>query len=112
MQVSVQKFTSTTRPRKSAGPSGSELSHPAAPSNRGMSSRSGTSSLPQRAERGAELFGEELGLLPCREVPTPINRVVVDEVRVCPLRPAARSLVELLRKDRHRRRHGNALGVE
>ena len=32
MHVSVQKFTSTTRPRCSAGPSGSELSHPVAPS--------------------------------------------------------------------------------
>src|ERR1700742_3872811 len=35
MHVSVQKFTSTTCPRKSAGPSGSALSHPVAPPNEG-----------------------------------------------------------------------------
>ena len=42
MQVSVQKFTSTTCPRSSAGPSGSELSHPVAPSSAGMCTRSTT----------------------------------------------------------------------
>src|SRR4051794_31511546 len=42
MQVSVQKFTSTTRPCSSSGPSGSELSHAAAPSSEGMCRRSDT----------------------------------------------------------------------
>ena len=36
MHVSVQKFTRTTWPRSSAGPSGSELSHPVAPPSEGM----------------------------------------------------------------------------
>ena len=39
MHVSVQKFTSTTRPRSSAGPSGSELSHSVAPPSGGMCRR-------------------------------------------------------------------------
>ena len=39
MQVSVQKFTRTTWPRSSAGPSGSELSHPVAPPSEGMCTR-------------------------------------------------------------------------
>ena len=34
-QVYVQKSTSTTRPRRSSGVNGSELSHPVAPSNDG-----------------------------------------------------------------------------
>ena len=36
MHVSVQKFTSTTWPRSSAGASGSEPTHPVAPSSEGM----------------------------------------------------------------------------
>ena len=36
MHVSVQKFTTTTWPRSSAGPSGSELSHSVAPPSEGM----------------------------------------------------------------------------
>src|SRR5215207_5719077 len=36
MQVSVQKFTSTTRPRNSAGTSGSDFSQAVAPANAGM----------------------------------------------------------------------------
>ena len=39
MQVSVQKFTSTTRPRSPAGSSGSELSHSVAPPSEGMCGR-------------------------------------------------------------------------
>src|SRR5215213_8916012 len=47
MHVSVQKFTSTTRPRSSAGPSGSEFSHPVAPSNAGTRLRSNTAIRPR-----------------------------------------------------------------
>ena len=36
MHVHVQKFTRTTWPRSSAGPSGSELSHAVAPPSEGM----------------------------------------------------------------------------
>ena len=42
MQVSVQKSTSTTWPRSSAGPSGSELSHSVAPPSEGMYTRANT----------------------------------------------------------------------
>src|SRR4051794_30705540 len=42
MQVSVQKSTSTTRPRKSAASSGSELSQADAPASDGMCRRSNT----------------------------------------------------------------------
>src|SRR4051795_10076141 len=42
MQVSVQKSTSTTRPRKSGASSGSELSQAFAPVSDGMCSRSNT----------------------------------------------------------------------
>jgi hypothetical protein len=36
------KFTRTTRPRSSAGPSGSELSHSVVPSSEGMCTRAST----------------------------------------------------------------------
>jgi len=42
MHVSVQKSTRTTWPRSSAGPGGSELSHPVAPPSEGMLRRSNT----------------------------------------------------------------------
>jgi hypothetical protein len=42
MHVSVQTFTRTTWPRRSAGPSGSELSYPVAPPSEGMCRRSNT----------------------------------------------------------------------
>src|SRR5215210_5163391 len=53
MHVRVQKFTSTTRPRSSAGPSGSELSHPVAPSNPGTRLRSNTAIRPRYLEATA-----------------------------------------------------------
>jgi hypothetical protein len=40
--VSVQKFTTTTCPRNSAAPSGSELSHSVAPPSDGMCTRAST----------------------------------------------------------------------
>src|SRR4051812_45059165 len=64
MHVSVQKFTSTTRPRRSPRSRGSELSHAVAPPSGGMCRRSETAisrlSRPRRAPRA----GEVPGLLP------------------------------------------------
>src|SRR5262245_42859540 len=42
MQVSVQKFTRTTRPRSSPGASGAEPSHEVAPPSEGICAWSGT----------------------------------------------------------------------
>src|SRR5690349_13839849 len=59
MHVSVQKFTSTTRPSRSAGPRGSEFSHPVAPSNVGIRTRSNrlmsASVRDPRARRGSDV---------------------------------------------------------
>jgi hypothetical protein len=53
----------------------------------------------QPPEGRAELFAEQLRLLPGREVAALVDLVEVDEVaRVCALGPAARSLVELVRE--------------
>src|SRR4029077_14977947 len=54
MHVSVQKFTSTTRPRSPAGSSGSELSHPTAPASEGMRRRSKTDILSLPSTKGTE----------------------------------------------------------
>src|SRR5689334_5241925 len=51
--------------------------------------------LPQRAERRAKLRGEQLGLLPRREVAAFVEPVVVDQLGVGPLRPAPRRRVAL-----------------
>src|SRR5690349_21305852 len=76
MQVQVQKFTRTTRPRSSAGPSGSELSHSVAPCRDGMCTRPSMVASAQRAERLADVLGEPIRLLPRREVPAPVVPVV------------------------------------
>src|SRR4051794_3943213 len=99
MQVSVQKLTRTTRPRSSAGSRGSELSQLVAPPSEGNCVTVSTGRLPHRPESGAKLRAEELGLFPGREVPALGDPVVVNEVGVRLLRPALRSLVELLRED-------------
>src|SRR5262249_23573599 len=54
----------------------------------------------QRQEALAQLFGEQLGLFPCREVAASGRLVEVGEVRVHLLRPATRRLEELLREYR------------
>ena len=46
MHVQVQKFTRTTRPRSSAGPSGSELSHAVAPPSEGRCTCASTAIYP------------------------------------------------------------------
>src|SRR6478672_13366890 len=105
MQVYVQKSIRTTFPRRSAVASGRELSHPVAPSSEANSpsmgkstvvvSDMGTPSLPQRPERRSDLLGEDLRLLPGGEVSAPGGLVVVGEVRVAGLDPAARGLPNL-----------------
>src|SRR4051794_10922802 len=82
MHVHVQKFTSTTRPPNSAGPSGSDLSHSVAPPSEGMCTCVNTVVLAQRAERLADVRGEQLRLLPGGEVAAPVVLVVGDEVGV------------------------------
>ena len=52
MHVHVQKFTRTTWPRSSAGPSGSELSHAVAPPSEGMCTCANTARR-QRSELNA-----------------------------------------------------------
>src|SRR5215207_947524 len=56
MQVSVQKSTRMTWPRRSAGPSGSESSHSVAPPSEGMCTWANTVHLAKRPERRANLF--------------------------------------------------------
>src|SRR5436305_14831801 len=101
MHVSVQKFTSTTWPRRSAGPSGSELSHSGTPSREGMCTRPNIFASAQRPERCSDVFGEQLRLLPGREVSAPVVPVVVDEVGVGPLGPAPRGPIELVGEGAH-----------
>src|SRR5215213_3083911 len=112
MQVSVQKSTRTTWPRSSAGPSGSESSHSVAPPSEGMCTWANTVHLAKRPEARADLFREQLRLLPGRKVPAPVDLVEVDEIGIGLLRPTLRHLIELVRKDTHGYRDGDALRVE
>src|SRR5688500_3294597 len=66
----------------------------------------------QRPEAYAYLFAEQLRLFPGREVPALVELVVMDEVGIGLLRPTLRHLIELVRKDAHRYRNGDALRVE
>src|ERR687894_1786916 len=67
--------------------------------------------LAQRSEPRSELLGEQLWLLPRREVTTPVDLVEVDEVGVGLLGPAPRGLICLAGKDARGHRNGDALGV-
>jgi hypothetical protein len=66
----------------------------------------------ERLERGPELFREELGLFPRREMTAFVDLVVIDEIGVRPLGPAPWSLILLAREDGNRYRNGDALGVK
>src|SRR4051794_31650821 len=66
----------------------------------------------QRSEGRAELFREELRLLPGGEVAAPVDFVEVDELGIRPLGPAPRRLVLLTGEDRHGHRNRHALLVE
>src|SRR3954447_24984178 len=59
-----------------------------------------------RAERGAGLLREELGLLPGGEVPAPRDFVEVVEAGIGLLGPAARGSRDLARERREADRHG------
>ena len=60
----------------------------------------------ERSERGAELGGEELGLLPRREVAALVDLVEIDQVAIGAPGPCLRGSIDLLRKHRdgHRKR--------
>src|SRR5262249_45890136 len=83
-------------------------------SRRGCATVSSGPALPSAecAERRADLFGEELRLFPGGEMAALVGLVVVDEVGVGPLGPAARRLILLAREDARGHRDGDALGVE
>src|SRR6266568_5367798 len=66
----------------------------------------------KRLEARAHLGDEELGLLPRREVAALGELVVVDELRIRPLRPPLRGGVDLLGKDAHGDGNLDAPGVE
>src|SRR5882762_5986186 len=68
--------------------------------------------LPERAERRPQVLGEERRLFPGREVPAFGELVVIDEFGKCPLRPAPRGWIELVREDAHGNWDGDAFGIE
>jgi hypothetical protein len=73
---------------------------------------SGQGHLAKRPEARPDLFGKELRLFPGGEVPALVDLVVVDEVGVGPLGPAARRLVLLAGKDARGHRDGHALALK
>ena len=66
----------------------------------------------QRPEGVAQLLREGLRLLPGGEVSALLDPVVVNELRICLLRPALRSRIELVGEDGHADRDLDALDVE
>ena len=80
----------------------------------GMSDLGGSRNrlLAQRPETRAYLIAQQLRLFPGREVPTRLERVVVDQVPVSPLCPSPRRLVALAGEDTDGNRYGNVLGAE
>src|SRR6202042_2874129 len=85
---------------------------PGCPAKRRQVQRLGHGHLAQYPEGRANFLGKEHRLLPGREVPAPVELVVVDEVGVSTLGPAARGLVDLAGKYAHAGRDGDVLGVE
>src|SRR5687768_12521742 len=65
-----------------------------------------------RSKRRAQFAREQARLFPRGEVAAFVELVVVDELRVCPLRPAPRCLVLLAGEHAHGHGNGDALGVE
>src|SRR5687767_11430600 len=63
-------------------------------------------------ERCPELGGEQLRLLPSREVSALIEPVVVDKVGIRPLRPTLRRLVDLFGESAYGDRELNAPHIE
>src|SRR5207247_8439169 len=64
----------------------------------------------QRSERRPQLLGEELRLFPGGKVPPFVELVVIDELGICPLRPAPRRRDDVVRKNAYRNRYGDVLG--
>src|SRR4051812_2051159 len=96
----------TAWPRSSAGPSGSELSHPQ-PRRARARAYVRYGHLAKRPEPVAQLGGVQLRLLPGSEVPAPLDLVEMDEVGIRLLRPAPRHLEELVGEDAHGHRDGH-----
>src|SRR6185503_270192 len=65
------------------------------------------SALAQRSERRADLFREQLGLLPRREVAALVDLVEVDQVAIGSLDPSSGRTPDLPREDREGRGHGD-----
>src|SRR5262249_38303262 len=72
---------------------------------------SSRSQLAQRLERRAQLSGEELWLLPCREVTAPVDLMEVDQVAIGASGPGLRSPIDVLRKDRDAHRDRDLGGL-
>src|SRR5215213_1628463 len=68
--------------------------------------------LPQRLEPYAHLIHQKLWLFPRRKVPALVELVVMDELGIRSLGPAARGLILLVRKDAYRNRDGDVLGSQ
>ena len=68
--------------------------------------------LPQRLEPCAQLFHQELRLFPGCKVPTFIELVVVDEFGIRPFGPTAWNCIDLVRKNTHGYRDGDAFRGE
>src|SRR5690348_12970906 len=66
----------------------------------------------QGSEGCSQLLGEELRLFPSRKVPAFGQLVVVNEVGIRPLRPAARTLIELVGEHAYSDGNLHALGDE
>src|SRR5438046_3798631 len=65
-----------------------------------------------RAERVAHVLGQELRLLPCREVRADIVPLEEDEVRISRLRPILRRLVDLVAEGADPRRQRKPARIE
>src|SRR3989337_2873357 len=68
--------------------------------------------LPKRPKSVADLLREDLRLLPGREVPAFREPVVVNQLGIGFFGPTPRHLIELVRKDAHGYRNGDALRPE
>src|SRR5215469_7188398 len=68
--------------------------------------------LSERPEARANFLRKELRLFPSREVPAPVQLVVVNELRIGALGETPRRLIELIGKDAHGDRDADALDAE
>ena len=66
----------------------------------------------ERSHRSAKVLGEQFGLFPGRKVSTLGKLVVVDQMGICPLRPAPRRGIDLVWIGAYCGRQRHALGRE